>query len=466
MAIHVDSSKLSMYYGAYRFNPAPLMSYGQEPLTNDSGDRLADSVTLSFEGVLLNTANITSGDASAMIALRDSLIAALSGNGHEFQLYHHINSTSPQGTPIISGIYPRVEGLTFDAGIWVDQIPYSFDLSYTTNYVSGAVPISSWSDDWDFQEDNSNRSITISHSASAKGINTTVSGGASTALANARTWVLARMGVSTVPVGFPSFAETGITGNTKWERYRTEAANVTDGTYSAKEDMVMASSSGYLHNWTAQMQTDTAGVTVVTINGNVEGLGRWDAATDNAVSGWNVNVQPSLSGIANAVYVEMSGGGTLNVDKVNSLSITRDTFNGRIGYSVTYDDDPQSLPSGISEFSITKQIKIPIRKKAVFEIPSRIAGSIVHDIGTPTDGSIAINGTAKGVIDTQLQYVKEFCEDQINALRPNGALYNQLWFTEFNKTENDDQKSFSFNVNWAYTDNLSSVPDPSGEVSF
>jgi hypothetical protein len=442
------------------------MSYSQTPLTNDAGERLADVVTLSFEGVLLNLDDMTSGDASAMIALRDAMTNALSGNGNEFQLLHNLNSTQPSGTPIISGIYPRVEGLTYDAGTWVNRIDYSFDLTYETNFVSGTVPIESYSDNWDFQEDEGTRSIRISHSVNAKGINTAQSGGDSTALANAKTWVLARVGVDTVPAGFPAFTESGVVGSSKFAKYRTETANVTDGTFSAKEDMVMAQSSGWLNSWTAQMQTDAAGITTITLNGNIEGLGRWDGAIDNAVSGWNTFVQPNLSGIANEVYTEMSGGASLNVTKVNSLSVTRDTFNGRVGYSVSYDDNPQQLPSGISEFNINKQIKLPIRKKVTFEIPSRILGSIVHDIGTPTDGSIVVNGSAKGVIDTQLDYVKQFCEDQVNALRPNGALYNEMWLTDFNKTENDDQKSFSFNVAWAYTDSLANVPDPSGEVSF
>ncbi len=466
MAPHIDSSKLSMRLGSFRFQPAPTMTYSQSPLTNGDGLRMADVVTLSFQGTLLNLDNLSSGDTSEMIVLRDEMINALSGEGNEFQLQHHIGSTQPSGTPIISGIYPRVDGLSFDAGVWVDTIPYSFDLVYETNFVSGTVPIASYSDSWDFQEDEGTRAIRISHSASAKGINTTVSGGASDALANAKTWVIARMGVNAIPAGFPTFAESGVLGDSKFEKYRTEAASTTEGTYSAKEDIVMAQSSGWLHSWTAQLQTNADGVTVVTLNGNIEGLGRFDGAIDNAVSGWNVNVQPALSGIANAVYTEMSGDSSLNVNKVNSLSVTRDTFNGRVGYSVSYDDNPQQLPSGISEFNISKQIKLPIRKIVGFEIPSRIAGSIIHDIGTPTDGSFTLNGTAKGVIDTQLQYVKEFCEDQVNDLRPNGALYNQLWITDFNKTENDDQKSFSFNVAWAFTDNLSNVPDPSGEVSF
>ena len=112
--------------------------------------------------------------------------------------------------------------------------------------------------------------------------------------------------------------------------------------------------------------------------------------------------------------------------RTGACIVTKDIYGGRVGYSVTYNDDPlDALPSGIAEFNVSHQIKLPIRKKAIFGIPSRIAGSIIQDIGTPTDGSIVINGTAKGVVDTQLDYVKSFCEDGINALRPNSALYNE-----------------------------------------
>jgi len=352
MVAHVDESKLSMYVGSYRLNPAPLMAYSQAPLTNDVGDRFADQVTLSFAGTLLNLANLGSGDASNMITLRDNLIAALSGQGNEFRLLHHLGSTSPSGTPIISGVYPRVEGLTFDQGIWVDRIDYSFDLIYETNYVSGSVPISAYGDNWEFQENSDNRVIGISHSVNAKGINTAISGGASTAMENARVWVNARMGVGTIPSNLPSFADSGTLGSFAVQKYRTESASETAGTYEAREEITMASGH-YANNWTAQFQQNEEGITTLTLNGSIEGLGRFDAAIDHAVSGWNNHVQPQLSGLASAIYTELGGTRDLNVDKVQSLSVTRDTYNGRVGYSTSYNDDPSDdLPSGISEFNI------------------------------------------------------------------------------------------------------------------
>jgi hypothetical protein len=467
MAIpHTDASKIKMTYGSYRFWPAPFMAFGMEPQKTDAGERLADKITLSFAGTLLNTDNIPSGDTATMITLRDSLVNALSGDNREFQLLHHIGSTQPSGTVIISGIYPRVESLSFDESNWVNKIDYSFTLSYETHLVSGAVPVESYGEDWDFEEDSSNRVIRIKHDVNAKGVNTTISGGTSNALENARTWVNARMGTAGIPSGLPQFCDSGTLGTFVEQKYRSEAASVTDGTYSASEQITQASGS-YAHNYTAQFQQDDAGITTLSINGNIEGLGRFDTASDAATSGWNVFVSPTLSGLAASIYTELSGTRTLNVSNVQSLSVTKDVYGGRVGYSVSYNDNPEdALPSGIAEFSVSKQIKLPIRKKAIFAIPSRIAGSIVQDIGTPTDGSIVINGTCKGTIDTQLAYVKSYCSDQINELRPNAASYNQIWFGDYNKTENEDQKTFSFNLAWAYTDNLTNVPDPSGEVSF
>jgi len=465
MAPHVDNSKMKMTYGSFRLFPAPAMSFSIEALKTNAGERITDQVTLGFTGTLLNTDDLAVNDAATIIGLRDDLVAALSGDNQEFVLRHHIGSTAASGTSIISGIYPRVEGLTFEESIYIDTLGYSFLLIYETNLVSGAVPIESYSDDWDFEEDPSNRVIRISHEVNAKGINTTISGGTSNALENARTWVNARMGVGTIPSGLPQFCDSGTLGTFVEQKYRTEAGSVTDGTYSANEEITQASGT-YAHSYTAQFQEDEAGIVTLSLNGNIEGLGRFDTAIDAAISGWNVFVSPALSGIAGGIYIELSGTRTLN-NNPQSLSITKDVFSGRVGYSITFNDDPEdNLPSGIAEFSVTKQIKLPTRKKAVFPIPSRIAGSIVQDVGTPTDGSIVINGTAQGVVDTQLDYVKNFCSDQINILRPNAALFNELWFGDFNETENNDQKTFSFAVTWNFTDNLTNVPDPSGEVSF
>ncbi len=454
-----------MTYGSFRFFPAPIMGFDVEALKTEAGERLADKVTLTFAGTLLNTDDLAVNDTATMIGLRDGLVNALSGDNQEFVLRHHVGSTAASGTSIISGIYPRVEGLSFAEGNYINTLDYSFSLIYETNLVSGVVPIDSYSDDWDFSEDASNRVIRITHNVNAKGINTTISGGLSNALENARTWVNARMGTSTIPSGLPQFSDSGTLGTFVEQKYRSEAASVTDGTYSASEEITQASGT-YAHSYTAQFQQDGAGIVVLSINGNVEGLGRFDTAIDAAVSGWNVFVSPALSGMAAGIYTELSGTRTLNSNP-QSLSVTKDVFSGRVGYSISFNDDPEdNLPSGIAEFSVNKQIKLPIRKKAIFPIPSRIAGSIIQDIGTPTDGSIVVNGTAKGEVDTQLDYVKTFCSDQINILRPNAALYNELWFGDFNKTENEDQKTFSFNVTWNFTDNLTNVPDPSGEVSF
>jgi len=465
MAAHIDNSKVVIYYGEVRLNPAPLISYQQQSERTEAGDRVADTVSLTLNGFILNLDDVASGDFSQLNTRREDLINAVSGDNRELRILHGINGSAPSGTPIITGVYPRVDSLSFSEGVWTNQIPYSLQLSYETNFASGTTPVRSYSDSWSFEEDDSKRVIRIQHSVQAEGIDTSVSGGSSTALENAKTWVNARMGVSTVPSGFPAFADSGTLGDIKYAKYRTESVDVTAGSYSAEEQIVMASGA-YANSYTAQLQTNEDGVSVVTINGSIEGLGRFDDALTNAMSGWNNHVQSALSGLAYETYQALSGGGILNLDKQQSFSVSRDAYAGTVGYSVSYNDDPaDDVPSGISEIQITKQVNLPVEKTASFEIPGRALGPIFHRIGTPTEGQVTINGTVNGEVDTQLVYVKQVAEDEINSLRPNPASYNDIRITSKSITENDKQKSVSFSIVWGYADNLSAVQSASGEVT-
>lgn len=466
MAAHIDSSKVEVWYGGERLFPAPLITYAQQSLTNDGGQRVADEVTLTLNGTLLNLDDLSSGDASQMIQRRTELIAAVSGDNREFRIVHGVNGSAPSGTNIISNVFPRVIDLSFDEGVWTNTIPYSLTFAYETNFVSGQVPVRDFSDEWSFEEDSDKRVIRITHSVQAQGLDTSVSGSNSTALDNARTWVNARMGIGTIPANLPAFSSSGTLGDISYEKYRSETASITDGNYSAQEEIVMASGA-YANSFTAQFQTNEEGITTVTINGNIEGLGRFEDAIDSAMSGWNNHVQPALSGQANLTYVDLGGSGSLNTGRQQSFSVSRDSFNGSVGYSISFNDNPaEDLPSGISDIQISKQITFPTEKTVPFEIPGRTRGSIVHRIGTTTDGQITVNGTIQGEVNTQLIYVKQIAEDEVNSLRPNVASFNELWLSTKNATENDKQKSFSFNLVWGYTDNLSSVQSASGEVSF
>ena len=465
MPPHIDTSKVEVWYGEFRLNPAPLISYSQESQRTEAGDRISDRITIGLNGTLLNLDNLASGDTSQMITRRDELVAAVSGDNLELRVIHGINGTAPSGTAIITGVYPRVDSLSFSEGIWINQIAYALQFSYEANFVSGQAPVNNYSDTWSFEEDVDKRVIRMRHSVQAQGIDTSVSGSDSTALGNAKTWVLARMGVSTTPSGFPAFAESGVLGDVKFQTRRTESADVAGAAFSADEDIVMASGA-YANSYTAQFQKGEEGVAVVTLNGNIEGLGRFDDAVVAALSGWNDHVQPALSGIAFETYLAFSGLGNLNVGRQQSFSVSRDPFAGTIGYSVSYNDNPaEDLPSGIHDIQISKQVTFPLEKTVSFEIPGRAQGSIIHRVGTPTDGQITINGTIQGEVTTQLTYVKQIGEDEINALRPNVAEFNELRMTGKSVTENDPAKTVSFNLGWGFTDNLSSVQSASGEVT-
>lgn len=440
------------------------MNYSQNSVTNNAGDRIADQVSLSFNGTLLNLDDVSSGDMSQMITRRDALIAALSGNGEELLILHGNTSTQPSGTPIVSGIFPRITDLTFDEGVWVNRIDYSFTVEYETNSVDGAAPVEDTTDEWSFEEDNSNKVIRVTRSLNAKGINTAASGNSSNAFEHAKTWVNARIGVANKPSGLPSVVAVPSSGF-HIQEYRSENGSEIAGTFSISEASVITSGM-YADNYTAQFQQGSDGVTTLTLNGNVEGFGRYADAAERAISGWNNIVQDTLPERASGEYGLMGGSQSLNTGSPRSLSVTRNPFEGNVTYSTSYTDEFDNLPSGIAELEISKQVNFPIRLQASFAIPQRAQGNIVQDIGTTTEGQITINGSVVGLSTTQLDYVKNVAADKANELIPNAALYNTLRYTTFNSTENEDDLNFSFNLTWAFTDDNSNAPNPSGTISF
>jgi hypothetical protein len=449
MTAHIDTSAIELKYGSYRFQPAPLLTYSQTSVTNDAGDRIADQVTLSFNGTLLNLDALESGDLSQMITRRDLVINALSGDGEELQILHGNNSTQPSGTPIVSGVFPRITDLSFDEGVWVNRIDYSFSAEYETNAADGTAPVDTTTDEWSFEEDNSNKVIRVTRTVNAQGINTSASGNASNAFEHAKTWVVARLGVTNKPSGMPGIVAIPSSGF-HIQEYRTEAGSEIGGNFSVNEQSVITSGR-YADSYTAQFQQDALGITTVTLNGNVEGFGRYEEAADWASSGWNNVVQALLPERASGEYELLGGSQSLNTSAPRSLSVTRSAFEGNITYSTSYSDEFDNLPSGIAELEISKQVNFPIRLHATFPIPQRAQGNIVQDIGTTTEGQITINGAVVGLPTTQLAYVKNVAADKANEVTPNVALYNTLRYTAFNTTENEDDLN---------------APNPSGTVSF
>jgi len=122
MAARVDTSRVEVWYGEVRLEPAPLISYQQESQRTDAGNRVSDRVNLTLNGIVLNLDALASGDLSQMVTRRDELIDAASGDNRELRILHGVNGSALSGTAIITGVFPRVDGLSFAEGIWTNRI--------------------------------------------------------------------------------------------------------------------------------------------------------------------------------------------------------------------------------------------------------------------------------------------------------------------------------------------------------
>lgn len=421
----------TMFYGAYQFLPAPLMNKTIE-YTYDAQGLVFIGNTYTLNGYLL----FPSGDFGEMMTRRAALEAALASGNQLFQIQHN-------SVPVIS-CYPTVNNVTFDEGVWVQKIPYSIELYEKTSSAS-ISGIESYSESWSFSEEDNNETIHVEHSVNAKGINTAGSG-ADNSLENAKTYVLNNTGYSSVPVFLPSFCKGSGTLNA-YESYRTENANENDGTYEITEIFTL-SSGVYQHTLTSNFSTDDTGAVTVTVDGSVQGLGRGTTKFTNALIGWN-DVKSRIINTASGVYLRY--GGTLNIPfNPNTYSIAENSYLGTIEYSYTYIDSFISLPSGILEFEITKDIDEPVGLYASHAIINKIDGNIIQDLGTATEGTITISGRAVKKPDYPLADLKDYIETRITALAPTGYATTYR-VTQKSYSKDDTENVIEFSISWAFT---------------
>lgn len=437
-------TKLS--YGSYFFKPAPLFSWTKELVRDSKFDQLYIQNTLEFNGTLLENSPSESGSFVLMNQKRQSLQDALLASGVQPLIITY------QGDVVISGIFPKVSNVTIDQGVWVDRVNYSFTAQFNEELdPSGAIQ--QFSETWDFQENEDRRSITATHNISAVGIDTS-NGGTNNSLTNARTFVLSKLGYTNVPPGHPAFAQ-GSGTLLAYEELRSESVDVQAGSFAVSEAFTL-SSGNYIHTRTSDFDIDNTGITTISLNGTVRGLGRGDVAFVRAFNGWTNNIRPKLPADASGIYSQCGGSATLYTSNFQSFRLTKNSFAGTIDYSATYSDDPSTdLPSGIQEFTFNIQDQKPVKLFASFTIPQRSLGNVVQDIATPTEGRFSINGTAIGKQGFPFDDIIVFVEDKINDNRPLAANYQTLRLDSQTITKDEQKNTLTFSLLWVYTTDLS-----------
>jgi hypothetical protein len=392
-----------MFYGSYQFLPAPLMNRSIN-YTYDATDSLIfKEVVYSLTGTLITP----SGNFNTMMAARQELEDALAIDDQQFLIDWNT-------VPLMSG-YPQVASVSFEEGVWVDRINYNIELieKEASPTISG---VESYDESWAYTEEETLRTITVEHSVSAKGFNTAGSG-VDNSLENAKNYVLSLVGYDGVPSFMPAFTQ-GSGALTAYESYRTEGVNEAESSYEISQTFIMCSGS-YKHTMDAGFDYDAEGNTTISLDGQIQGLGRGGTSRwNNAIAGW-ADIKPRLIKMASGVYVRNGGTYQLAVSP-NSLSIAESQDLGTINYSYTYMDNIDALPSGITEFEMNKDIVEPVGVYVAHVIVNKTDGPVVQDLGTATEGTVTITGRAVKEPDYPLADLKAYINTRIEAEAPVG----------------------------------------------
>lgn len=432
-----------MYYGDYQFTPVPIITNkSMEVIYTDHGERNFIRHTMELSSSILSPA-ADSGRLDYLFTHKNNLINALASGAQEFRIYWN-------GLPQMSGVYPRVGGVSFSDDVWVDRLDYSFSLEWEEDFYS--TNIQSYTDTWAFEEQDDRRVVLARHDVSAVGIDTNPSG-TNNAFTNAKTYVLTKTGWANAVANTPGFATVSGTYSAYEEHTRTESVDPQGGSYAVSE-VFLLSSGTYIDTYNSQLAIDNLGISTLTITGNVKGVGRGDDAYDRALAGWS-SVKSLLPSRASGAYSELGGDATLYTTNYQTLSTSSNEFAGTVDYSVSYTDSGSAnLPSGILDFSMSVQDNKAVRLYASFAIAERALGNVVQDIATPTEGTYTINGTAVGKPSYPFASVKNYVETQVNNKRPNSANYETLRLSQQQVGEDENNNTVTFNLVWTYTKSL------------
>lgn len=487
-------STVELYYNNCIITPAPLFTFTQEPVFDGNGGRTQTKTSISLDGTILV---LPSGSYEQMYAKQEILKNIFAQDYKDFVIIAGAgNKTLPSGSIICSGLRPRVVNLTIEPDIHVCKFDYSVELETTTavSGVSGIATVSS--NQWSFRENSENCTLELTHNVSAQGAD-----GVQNKFAEALLAVKPLLGIDKLPLDLPYFTApnaSGLYGFThpsnpaggpifEISHQREEVADVANGSYSVTETFIFVSGVPFFYNSkTASFQEDENGIATVSINGQVQGLGRTltpgfgvlngGLGFQRALSGFLNVIKPSLQWEASGIYLQYKENPNLSglaINRPTSYSITQNPCQGTIDFSISYTDDPANLlPSGIVSSDCTVSISNPVRVYASHVIPFRRLGNILQDIKTSTEGTVAIqcNVVAKntGFKTQDINRAIDYAESETNRLRSihaDPSQYITIRLGNFSQNIGDSELSCSVDVNYIYTTDLANVQSHQTSIS-
>ncbi len=306
----------------YCFDPVPLLAESKE-FSRTVDERLGTIHTMTFNGTLLPNVPALSGvdsNASCIELLdrkSDQICFALAEDFGDLLII------DGSGYPIVVA-KPRVLSISFEESQIVNHRKYNIVFEFETDFAVGAK-VKEYTETWAFNQQDDD-TVGVTHQINAVGISEP---GIATAIANARTFVLTKIGpvdkTQAVAIQTPNVqALVSVDMLLAFNKVFSESSNITDGTYDVTETWTLASGS-FKDDRTIEHSFELNGddilVETLTINGTVLGYG--DTTIDKfaaAVAGFDGTVAGEIN------FADTSG--------IFSKSRSDNRFGGTVGYSI------------------------------------------------------------------------------------------------------------------------------------
>lgn len=480
----LNPSFLEVSYGGSILLPSPLIAHSVQIERDDADDREVIRTTRTLTGQIL-----TSGMGYYLVRQKQrELEDAFAIDNLEFKIIATADHPClVPGTPIESGVFPLVQSIDIEADVQFNRLDYTIILEDAVAPIGVSGLVTGLTNTWQYTENEAECLVDISHTVSAQGVNTSISGQPSNALQNAKDRVTQLLGLSAAPQGFPNYVEPASGSNVRFYEVTTsreETVGIEDGTYGVSEVFKLVSGLlPFVDERTAQFQIDDTSVTTVSLQGTVRGMGRTNDGAPagssrssggtgftNALSGFNTLVRPEWTSDALDVYDRYGGSGTLVIGRPQSISISQTPCGGTVGYSVTYTDNPtENLPSGIQELSCTVQRNDPVVQNAIIGVPFNALGPVFQRLCTTSEGSYAIQcnvaaiNTGDEIVNTNRAI--EVAEQEMIKLQPIPANFIELKLTGRNQTVDRINRSISVTYTWTFSQSVDTVPSDTGPIT-
>lgn len=385
---------MPVLYGDFELRPVQNTSISITPRTSGDGRRVGQSITVQISGVIV--VDMPDGELipvdvesklTTIFARQKAIREAFREPGKMLQLQGW-DGGAPLLIPVSS------TDITFDNSTnWVDQCRYSITVEgpsvageeEDTNFVE------SFSETWQFQEDETTRVTRATHSIQVKGQTKFDGVGGVEALAweNARAFALNKLKLGWEAIGDSAWSPksgqeiaadsaTFMSGTMAWNPIREENIGESDGTYSVTETLLLKDQAYWEERRYSVGKTDSDAdhMLSVSVTGTIHGMfetpGDYDAKYTNALAGWAIvkaGIKSDCEGVVDGVTLTGPFG---------EIREEHDELAGTISYTCEFSDrdvvdgafetHQVSMSTSYDDYKTTVQVSGAVRGVADFDV--------------------------------------------------------------------------------------------------